>query len=225
MRYCRTCNLSYNTPLAHCLFCNSQLEDCEGLTNNASDYYYPQFQKQKRARNYFKKILSFLIIVALFTCLFLDLAVTKRLSWSLYTNSSLLYALYLGFLFASKKKKIKKVTSAAYASILFLLTIGIFGKDSVWAIDFILPLGLLTINICLTFYFLLRRRKALHDIAIYNLIASCLGLMPLFLIMLHKLTFTWPSITCGLYSLVILFGLLFFTTKDTKDELKRRFHL
>ncbi len=225
MKSCKICNLSYNTPLAHCLFCNNQLEDSEHFSKAISDYYYPQFKRQKRAKRYFKKILSFLIIVALFTCLFLDLTVTGRLSWSLYTNSSLMYALYIGFLFTGKKKMIKKITLAAYASVLFLLVIGLFGESTIWATDFILPLGLLTINICLTTYFLTRRRKALHDIAVYNLTTSCLGLIPLLLILLHKLTFKWPSLICGLYSLAILFGLLFFTTKETKDEFKRRFHL
>lgn len=226
MKYCKTCNLSYNTPLTHCLFCNNQLEGEEELSNLTPDYHYPQFQKQKRARKYFKKILSFLIIVALFTCSYLDLTVTKKgLSWSFYTNSSLLYVLYIGFLFAEKKKIIKKMTLAAYASVVFLLAIGLFSKTSVWAIDFILPLGLLSINICLTFYFIVRKRKALHDIAIYNLTTSFLGLIPFLLMIFNRLTYIWPSLTCGLYSLAILFGLLFFTTKETKEELKRRFHL
>ncbi|MDD5935331.1 MAG: DUF6320 domain-containing protein [Clostridiales bacterium] len=226
MKYCKTCNLFYSAPLSHCLFCNSQLEGNDVTSPSESDYHYPPFQRQKKAKKYFRKILIFLVLVAVFTCLFLDLTVTgKGLTWSLYTNSSLLYVLYVGLVFAGKEKKIKKITSAAYASVAFLLVIGLFGTDSVWAIDFILPLCLFAINICLTINFLARKRKALHDIAIYSLITSFLGLIPLILFFLQQLSYSWPALTCGLYSVVVIFGLCFFSTKETKDELKRRFHL
>lgn len=226
MKYCKTCKLSYNTPLSHCLFCNSPLEESNETSVCKTDYYYPAFKRQKRGRSYFKKILIFLVLVGVFTCLFLDLMVTRKgLSWSLYTNSSLLYVLYIGLVFSGKEKKIKKITSAAYASVVFLLAIGLFGKSAVWAIDFILPLCLFAINLCLTFYFLVRKRKALHDIAVYIMTTSLLGLIPLLLLLLHKLTYSWPAITCGIYSLVVIFGLVFFTTQQTKDELKRRFHI
>lgn len=225
MKYCKTCKLFYETPLKHCLFCNSPLEATTITSNGEEQFLYPAFQKQKKAAKHFKKIMSFLLLIGTFTCIYLDLTESgKGLSWSLYTTSCLIYALLICHLFAGKKKTIKKLTSATYVTIIFLIVIAFIGHNPFWAIDFILPLGIFTLNLCLTFY-LLKKHKVLHDVAIYSLVASLFGLIPFMLIFFHALTYTWPSIVCGLYSIAILFGLLFFSTKQTKEEFARRFHI
>lgn len=234
MRYCKNCKLTYGTPLNHCLFCNNELTEDNGLSklngsnsySDSMDYHYPQFQKRKKARQNFLRFIYFLIIMSIISCIFLDLTDKKPgISWSLYTTTCCLYVLYLVRLCASKQKKIKKITYSAYASIILNLLIGLYTDSPFWAIDFILPLGILGTNLCVTFYFLFRKREELHNIVIYNLVACLLGLIPLILFFTKQLTYTWPSITCGLYSLIILSGLMFFSTSQTKDELKRRFHL
>ena len=236
MRYCKNCKMTYGTPLTHCLFCNNELtmeKELEKVTKETLSYagedlnfHYPQFHKRKRFGQTFLKFLYFLLLVSIVSCLFLDLTDHKPgISWSLYTTTSCLYVFYLIHLYSSKRKKIKKVTFSAYATIVLILLIGLYTESPYWAIDFILPLGILITNLCLTYYFIFRRRKALHDVAIYNLVASLLGLIPLILFFTKQLTYTWPSLTCGLYSMVILFGLMFFPTTQTKEELKRRFHL
>jgi Ca2+/Na+ antiporter len=190
------------------------------------NFHYPQFHKRRKAAQFFKKLLNFTIWLSMIFCLFIDLTDNKPgISWSLYTTTSCLYVLYLIYLYSNKKKKIKKITYSAYASIILNLLLGLYTDSPFWAIDFILPLGIFTTNLCLTYYFVVRKRKALHDVAIYNLVASLLGLIPLLLFLLDQLTYTWPSITCGLYSLLILSGLMFFSTSQTKEELKRRFHI
>lgn len=236
MRYCKNCKMTYGTPLDHCLFCNNELTtkiemttfetSLSSYSEGDSVYHYPQFHKRRKVAHIFKKFLYFIIILSIVFCLFID--VTDKnpgLNWSLYPTTSCLYVLYLIYLYSSKRRKIKKITYSAYASIILNLLLGLYTQSPFWAIDFILPLGIFTTNLCLTFYFIARRRKALHDIAIYNLVASLFGLIPLLLFLMNRLTYTWPSITCGFYSLVILFGLMFFSTSQTKEELRRRFHI
>lgn len=230
MRYCKNCKITYQTPLVHCLFCSNELAMEDRLLtmsmNDAMEYHYPQIQKRKKTAQLIRKFLYFIMIMGIGSCLFIDLADQKPgISWSLYPATSCLYALYLIYLYSSKKKKIKKITYSAYASIILNLLLGLYTQSPFWAIDFIFPLGIFATNLGLTYYFIVHKRKALHDIAIYNQVASLLGLIPLILLVLDQLTYTWPSITCGLYSLVILFGLMFFSTNKTKEELKRRFHI
>ena len=226
MKYCKTCRLSYQTPLSHCLFCNTPIDDNQTPSDDSMEFHYPIFIKQKKVRVMVQKIFSFLLLLAILSCLYIDLNDnTKGLSWSLYTTTCFFFGLYQVLLFASRKKKIKKLVYSSYSVLLFLLLIALYGGSPFWAIDFILPLGLFATNLVLTFYFIIRKRKALYDIAIYILSTSLLGMIPLLLLLLDQLTYTWPSITCGLYSFAILFALLFFSTSHTKEEFKRRFHI
>jgi hypothetical protein len=236
MRYCKNCRITYGTPLDHCVFCNNELAMDQELTNSNNplsatlednfNFHYPQFHRKRKAALFFKKLLNFTIILSIIFCLFIDQTdKNPGISWSLYPTTCCLYVLYLIYLYSNKIKKIKKITYSAYASIILNLFLGLYTQSPFWAIDFILPLGIFTTNLCLTFYFIVRKRKALHDVAIYNLVASLFGLIPLLLFLLDRLTYTWPSIMCGLYSLLILSGLMFFSTNQTKEELKRRFHI
>lgn len=226
MKYCKTCKLSYQSPLSHCLFCNAPLEVTQNTSDEILEFHYPAFTKQKKKAVMVKKILSFLLLVAILSCLYIDLNdKTKGLSWSLYTTTCFLFGLYQIVLFTGKKKKIKKILYSSYSIIVFLILLAFYGGHPFWAIDFVYPLGLLVINLSLSFYFTVRKRKALYDIAIYILSTSLLGMIPLLLLLFDKLTFTWPSKVCVLYSFAVLFALLFFSTSQTKEELKRRFHI
>jgi hypothetical protein len=235
MRYCKNCKMTYQTPLNHCLFCNNELTvdqefknfKPENQTSTSEDinYHYPQFQSRRKSGQLFKKFINFIILISIVSCIFLDLIDDSGFGWSMYPMTSCVYVLYLVYLYSSKRKTIKKVTYNAYATIIFLLLLGFYSKSPFWAVDFPFPLGILAINLCLTFYFVVRKRKSLHDIAIYILVASILGLIPLVLFFTKQLTYAWPSVCCGLYSLMVLSGLTFFSTNQTKDEIKRRFHL
>lgn len=230
MNYCKTCKLSYQSPIHHCLFCNNELSNQPpteySLTRPLEkplEFHYPAVQKRRKTALILKKLLTFLLLVAIISCFFLDISDDITISWSLYPIASCLYVLYLIQIYTKRQKNIKKITYSAYASIVYLLMLGLFTKPF-WAIEFIFPLGILTTNLCLTFYFLTRKRRRLHDVAVYIVIASLLGLLPILLYFFDCLSYTWPSIACSLYSLVILFGLMFFSTQQTKEEIKRRFH-
>jgi hypothetical protein len=227
--------MTYQPPLNHCLFCNNELTVEQEFINlipakstsinKDIDYHYPQFQNRRKSGQLFKKLINFTILISIISCIFLDLIDHGGIGWSMYPMTGCVYVLYLVYLYSSKRKTIKKVTYSAYATLLFLLLLGFYSKRPFWAIDFPFPLGILATNLCLTFYFIVRKRKSLHDIAIYILVASIIGLVPLILFFTKQLTFVWPSVSCGLYSLMVLSGLTFFSTNQTKDELKRRFHL
>lgn len=226
MKYCKTCKLTYQAPIEHCLFCNGLLEPVKTESGDHAVLYYPAYKKSRHVGQIVKKLIEFLVIIATVTCFSLDLIDQEHgLSWSLYVISSLFYVWYLCVLFGGKKKRIQKVTNASYATIVLILVIGLIGENSFWAIDFILPLGILALNLGLMLYFIIAKRKALHDVIIYPFIASIYGMIPFVLLLCHKLVYTWPSLVCGLYSLAVFACLLFFSTRQTREELIRRLHL
>lgn len=229
MRYCKYCNLQYNTPLDHCLFCNNELartnlENPEQLMEQT--YHYPEFQKRKNSKRFLLRLYTFLGLIAMITCVYLDLSkhLYKGLSWSRYVISPITYILLFLSIITSTKKSIQKIIYLSYLTLLFLVYLGSIGDSSVWSIDFVMPLGFISINIIMLFFLLIKKRRH-HDYAIYSMITSIIGLLPIILLFNHRLTYTWPTITCFLYSLVTFIGILIFSPEATKEELKRRLHL
>ncbi|WP_312368886.1 DUF6320 domain-containing protein [Lachnoclostridium sp.] len=229
MRYCKYCNLHYNTPLDHCLFCNNELTKTN-LENSQQrmeqTYLYPEFQKRKNSKRFLLRLYTFLGLIAIITCVYLDLSnhLEKGLSWSRYVISPIAYLLFFMSIITSSKKSIQKIIYLSYLTLLFLVYLGSIGDSSVWSIEFVMPLGLISINITMLFFLLIKKRRH-HDYAIYSMLTSIIGMLPIILLFTHRLTYTWPTITCFLYSLTTFLGILFFTPEATKEELKRRLHL
>lgn len=226
MRYCKYCNLHYDTPLEHCLLCNNKLELTKEEETLEQTYHYPEFQKKKNSRRFLLRLLALLGLIAIISCVYLDLLThtEKSLSWSRYVISSISYLFLLLSIITGAKKSIQKITYSAYLTLLFLVYLGSIGNSSVWSVDYVMPFGFIAINITILFFLLIKKRRH-HDYAIYSMITSIIGILPIILLFNHRLTYTWPTITCFFYSLTTFLGILIFSPEATKEELKRRLHL
>ena len=225
MSYCKTCHINYNTPLTHCLFCNNELN----ITDDISQlrYNYPEMKKRKQAKKFLLRLFTFLSLLSIVICFYLDFlsGIKSKEHWSLYVITSVLFVDAIMYLFTGSKRMLRKLTTLSYLTIVYLLFIAILSGYPFWAIDFIYPLGLIALNVSVTCYYLFGHRKELHNLAIYMLIPSLLSIVCVFHLCSLGIVYRWPSIACIGYSLVTIIGLFFFSTKKTKDELKRRFHL
>lgn len=226
MKYCKYCNLHYNTPLVHCLFCSNELEHATEEHTLELTYSYPEFKKKKNSRRFILRLFAFLGLIAIISSVYFDLSthVDQGLSWSRYVISPIIYFLLLLSLITSARKPIQKITYSSYLTLLFLVYLGAIGNSSVWSVEFVMPLGFIGINITILFFLLVKKRRH-HDYAIYSMITSIIGILPIFLLFNHSLTYAWPTITCFLYSLTTFLGIVIFSPEATKEELKRRLHL
>lgn len=223
MKYCKTCNVTYNSPLHNCMFCNNPLEQ-ENEEQEVN--YFPPITKQPKAKKFVIKLLAFLFIITNITCLFLDITDDKtgtQLSWSLYVFSATLYALLLLLLLLRKCSIIKKLNMIFFLTILELLAIGIVSETYHWATDYILPFGIILSTMTMT-SFLFGKRTKLYDNTIYVILASALFIFPLLLLLLGITKTTWPSIACIFYCIITLLSLFYFRTEEIKNELQRRLH-
>ncbi len=222
MKYCKNCKLSYHTPLSTCMFCNNELS----ATKNASESYcYPAYTKESNSRKTTLKIVSFILFVSNITCFVVDMASgNKGISWSLYVLSASIYSYIFLHLITKKAPGIKKVFYLFIISILELLSIGILLGTYHWVTDFILPFGIISLNITMT-SFLFGKRIKLFDTFIYTFVTCLLALPSLLLLLLQVTKTDWPSIACIIYSSVILIALCYFRPDEIKNELLRRMHL
>lgn len=222
MKYCKNCKLSYHTPLEACMFCNNELS----TTKNATEYFsYPAYKKESNVKKTTLKIVSFLLIISNIICFVVDMTSgNKGISWSLYVLSASIYSYIFLHIITKKSPGIKKVFYLFIISILEILSIGILSNSYHWATDFILPFGIISLNITMT-SFLFGKRIKLFDTIIYTFVTCLLALPSLLLLLLQVTNTDWPSIVCIIYSSVILIALCYFRPDEIKNELMRRMHL
>lgn len=222
MKYCKTCHITYRTPLKNCLFCNNPLSITD--TGECADHYPPVKKKSVKSK-FFSRTAAFLFLLANLFCLNIDFFVSEsRIHWSLLVLGASLFFIFSYNIIKGNRTRISQFVSIFLLLLAEIVSIGLIIKRPAWAIDYVFPFGILTLTFIMT-CFLFGNARRIYDYGIYVLSSSLLGLVPLLLLLCHKLHTSWPSISCSLYCAITLLGLFFFTSRDAKDELKRRFYL
>ena len=93
-----------------------------------------------------------------------------------------------------------------------------------WSLDYVWPcccsVVLLMMLISLRFF---NNKYAYYA---FNVIIVCVyGLIPFIALCLHKVQVGWPALVSGIMSLVTLAAYIIFDTKNTKNQMSRKFHL
>lgn len=221
MRYCKSCNINYHTPLTNCMFCNNELQK---LNNTPEEHLYPPIVSKRKHGHFLLKLCFFLYIMTNIICTFIDYQVNEGFLWSHLVLTYTTYGLLLFVLYLGKYRNTLKIFLTFILTIATLLLTGFILGNYHWAVDFILPFGIIITNLTMTF-FVIGKATKLYDNAIYLLIGSLLGFIP-FILLVKDITITkWPSITCTLYCIFTFLALIIFSSKGTKEELIRRLHI
>lgn len=219
MKYCKNCHIHYDTPLETCMFCNDDL-DKEGET-----VYKFMPVKKKGLFPVFYKLFIFLNLMSLALSGFLDYSANGwPLSWSYLVGSANIYAIILAAIVVAPGFWISKVNKGVLSFWIWMTLFAYALGDYHWAIDYVIPFSIsfsiLLLTILLTF-----DRKKWFDYSIGLFFFSTLAIVPTLFNILSLTTVQWPSLASTIYGIITLIGLFFFSSKETKDEFKRRFHI
>lgn len=221
MRYCKTCNIHYHTPLTKCMFCNNELNR---INNSPEDNLYPPVIIEKKKRHFILRLFIFLYVIINIICFYIDYQSNQRFLWSPLVLNFTSYALLLLILYLRKYTYTFKIFTTLLLTYLNLLLTGFIIDNYSWAVDFVLPFGIILMNVVMT-SFVIGKATKLYDNAIYLFIGCLLCLLPLIFLLNGVTSIAWPTVACCLYSVFTLLGLFIFSSKETKDELMRRLHL
>lgn len=225
MRYCKTCGIHYRTPINSCLFCNNKLEDDNALDEDM-EFFYPPISKEHKPKKAVQKILYFILLFSAICCLVIGFIYRDQgvlSTWAIYVILSCLLAAVIVHEFSTTSKLFHKVYQISLSILVFLIAIALLGDNYHWAFDYVLPFGLLALNILSTCC-IFGNKERLFEYSIYVFGTSILAFIPLLLYFLSVISVGWPALSCSLYAVLTLFGLFFFSTKESKEELKRRLH-
>jgi len=220
MKYCKTCDIHYDTPIEHCMFCHGDLID---ETPTAPTYKFTAVKKKKRPNPWLRFFILF-NIGSILISFGIDYYSGLPLSWSYTVASANLYSILFALMFFSHSVWSSKLTKLLLLTISGLFLIGLTLNDYHWALDYVLPIVIMTQIAILSSVILFNHRIWL-DVSGNLLFMSLVGLLPGLFLILNITTINWPSIACLSYAIVTLLGLIIIPSKENKEAFKSRFHI
>ena len=220
MKYCKTCDIHYETPLEHCMFCHGDLtdEDKEILTYN----FRPVLKPKKP--NFWLRLFIVLNLGSIFITVFLDYLSGLPLSWSLTVGTVNIFSIVISLMIFSHSIWSTKLSKLLITISIGLILIALTLRDISWALDYVFPFVILAQLLILTSIILIRHRKWL-DLSTNLISMSLIGLIPGLLFLLKLNTVVWPSIACVSYAFMTLLGIFILPSKQSREEFKSRFHI
>jgi hypothetical protein len=222
MKYCKSCNVSYNTPLEHCILCNGELENKDGHEHELV-YKYGECKKKSRSR-FFLRLFLFLNVISAVIALYVDYITSFELSWSLVVAITNFYAVIMFIVLTIPTIWTSKLSKSIIITAGGLILIGLSIRDYSWAIDYVLPISLMT-NIFLISILIVVNKKKWFDYFSSLAIISIIGLLPGLFVLLNWTVESLPSLICFYYSIITIIGMIVLPSKNSREEFKRRFHI
>ncbi|MFA6800749.1 MAG: DUF6320 domain-containing protein [Acholeplasmataceae bacterium] len=219
MKYCKTCNVHYDTPIEHCLFCHGDLTD----DNQESTYKFSTITNKKRFSQWLK-IFLILNIGSIFISLALDFFNGFTITWSFTVSVANVSAIVLALMFFSHTVWSTKLSKLLITTIVGVFLIGLSLRDYQWAVDYVFP-SIIVIQMMILSSLILFNHKKWLDLSSNLLTLAIIGLFPGLLFFLDITEVNWPSIVCVSYAFITLLGIFMLPSKENREELKSRFHI
>ena len=220
MAKCRNCNIEILDVSPYCPLCRTVLEADDSLEN-----MYPNERAPMRKYHLLSRIYLFVIILIELVLVLLNFVLKSEIWWCIITALGLLYS-YLVLRYAIIGKSGHR--SKAFVLILFglLSTIGIdfvLGYRG-WSIDFMLPAGIVIMDVVLVICIMINRR-CWHSYIMWLLSMQLCSVIPVILYVTNLEKYWHLAFTPMIFTGIILLGVFLIGGKRSADELKRRFHI
>ncbi len=109
-------------------------------------------------------------------------------------------------------------------TLILLLSIGLLIRETVWALDYVIPI-VLGVNILLYAIVILFKKDRDDDDGYHVFLLSILGIIPYGFYLLGWIREPLPNTNYFLVSISAFLGLIFFNIRAIFEAIKRKFHL
>ncbi|MDD3191664.1 MAG: DUF6320 domain-containing protein [Bacilli bacterium] len=219
MKKCPTCQVDVNSSRTTCPLCGEKLEGQGGQAT------HPPYQFEKQKINLALRILLFLSIIAISSTVLINFLTFHGDFWSFYV---VLGILYMWILLRSTIMSNRNIAMRLLIQMISisLLCIGIeeVSRSSGWALEYIVPFTCIASTVAIVIV-ILSKKMRYNDYLLYLLTAILISFVPLILYWTEVVQILWPSIAAAGVAFITVVGMLLFSDRATKDELKKRFHI
>jgi len=223
MKKCTQCHVYIDSKRKTCPLCLAVLED-DGL-DYIDKYPKPQFAPQKRS--IFLKILAFLSIVATLACVLINILTYEKgkTFWSAIVAFNICYFwVLIKSTFKKENKVAIRLVIQTIAISLLLYGIDYFTGNLKWSVNYVIPFITIASLLSILILSIGNKERYIQNF-LYILVSIILSIIPLFLWLFKLSTILWPALSSSSFGIVTLIGIGVFADKDTKEEIKKRFHI
>lgn len=227
MKKCLKCNLSFVTERKSCPLCSEILKDVE--KDDVVFPLYPKPSEQAIKRSVFLRTLTFLTILLLTASLLINFFTYRQypILWSLVVILAVGYFwILLRATFRGKSHiPMRLIIQMIVLSISTYIVDEVFGSKD-WAINYVIPFISMA-SIVAVISLLFANRVKFGDYLLYMFACNIFGFIPfiLWLLKVEGHTVLWPSLAAASLSFATIVAMIIFADKETKEEIKKRFHI
>lgn len=185
---------------------------------------YPEIINVKKA-NVILKMMIFISIIVSAICIFINIIINKRLSWSILVISGIIYS-WITTMYSIKKNiniashVMLQTISMSFLLVIIDLAIGYKG----WSLNIALPIVISVSNITMMILTVITYNKY-FKYAIYEVIIFLWSLIPILLVIFKVITILVPTVLSIAISIFTLVTTTLMCGKDLREKLERVFHI
>lgn len=221
MGRCRQCNVEILDDTQICPLCKCVVEQEEQMENA-----YPDIRFRVRKLNLAVRIFLFAAILIEVLLVYLNYKFFDGIWWSVISGAGFAY-LYFIARFAVLNDNAgyrSKFLLLTFAGIIYVILIDYVIGYHGWSVNFVLPGGLLFVDVAILFVMFLNKRNW-QSYIILEISMIFLSMLPLILIWMNIVTESFISWFAFAVSVLLFLGTLIIGDKRARNELKRRFHV
>lgn len=219
MKKCYKCNVNLNTNQSTCPLCHNDLG-----TNKNNNNVFPVIPTMYKKHDILFKLLSFLSLLAIVLCLFINFIITKHITWSWFVIAGIT-CFWITLTTAIKRRKhfMKMLFAEFNLVIVASLLWDYFTGFYMWSINYVLPLTCIAYTVVM-FVMRIFFKYYIKDYVFYITLNCFIGLLPIVLLFFDVISVTWPSFVSVIVSICMISMILIFNKKSLAKELQRRLH-
>jgi len=220
MGKCRNCNIEILDEAEFCPLCQTILEPTDELEN-----MYPNVRIRMRRLKLFSRIYLFLAICVEAVLFGVNVLTESKIWWSAITGLVFLYFyMVLRYAILGKSGYRSKVFVLALLSVLCAVTIDFVIGYRGWSVDYVLPVGILLVDVFILGCMYYNRRNWQSYIMWQILMILC-SLIPAVLYLMELENNLWLAFLPLAVSFAIFLGTIMIGDRRARMELLRRFHI
>ena len=220
MAKCRNCNIEILDANQYCPLCKTVLPADETLVN-----MYPNNRTHMRKVYLLSRIYLFSIIIIEAILVVLNILWETEIWWSVITALGLLYSyLVLKYAIIGKSGHRTKASVLVLLGVLSAIAIDFVLGYRGWSVDFMLPAGILIMDVLLVIFIFVNRR-CWHSYIMWLLSMQLVSTVPIILFANNLEKYWYIAFMPAIVTTVILLGVFIIGGRRATEELRRRFHI
>ncbi|MGN0350344.1 MAG: DUF6320 domain-containing protein [Roseburia sp.] len=220
MSKCRQCKIEVLDETERCPLCDCVLEQTVEVEN-----MYPNVRLKVRKMMLFGRIYLFCAILTEALLVYLNVVIESKIWWSLITGLALFYGyLVIRFAILGKTGYRMKVVVLTILAILMMVAIDFLAGYHGWAVNYVLPSGIILIDAGILLLMIINRRNW-QSYLMWQIAMILFSLIPIIFIALGIVTDPVLSGIAMACSISLFLGTVIIGDHRARVELKRRFHI